>query len=66
MRLVEEITIEDLRAIKKYENISDEEAKGILNGLEKLALIMYNIWLKEKKEELSHTEAISESFLRSI
>jgi len=50
-RLVQDITIEDVRKIKKYENISDDEANELLFSLEKLAIITYNIWQKTKQEK---------------
>ncbi|MBI4945330.1 MAG: hypothetical protein HY840_02880 [Bacteroidetes bacterium] len=50
-RLVQDITIEDVRKIKKYENISDDEANELLFALEKLAIITYNTWQKTKQEK---------------
>lgn len=50
-RLVQDITIEDVRKIKKYENISDDEANELLFSLEKLAIITYNTWQKTKQEK---------------
>ncbi len=50
-RLVQDITVEDVRKIKKYENISDEEANELLFALEKLAIITYNTWQRTKQEK---------------
>jgi len=50
-RLVQDINIEDVRKIKKYENISDDEANELLFSLEKLAIITYNTWQKTKQEK---------------
>ncbi len=50
-RLVQDITADDVRKIKKYENISDEEAEELLFALEKLAIITYNTWQKVKQKE---------------
>lgn len=50
-RLVQDITADDVRKIKKYENISDEEAEELLFALEKLAIITYNTWQKVKHKE---------------
>ena len=50
-RLVQDITVDDVRKIRKYENISDDEANELLFSLEKLAIITYNIWQKTKQEK---------------
>jgi hypothetical protein len=50
-RLVQDITADDVRKIKRYENISDEEAEELLFALEKLAIITYNTWQKVKQKE---------------
>lgn len=53
-RLVYEITADDVRKIKKYEKLSDEEANELLFALEKLAIITYNTWQKQKREQDEH------------
>ena len=50
-RLVQDITADDVRKIKGYENISDEQAEELLFALEKLAIITYNSWQHSKKKE---------------
>lgn len=40
--LYDEITINDIKAIKDYENISDDQAIEIMNSIKQIALILYN------------------------
>ncbi len=38
----EQITINDIKAIKDYESLSDDEAIEIMNTVKQIALILYN------------------------
>lgn len=42
----EPLTIENLRACKRYENLTDEQITGIINSLESLIEIMVLTYLK--------------------
>ncbi|MFY9307608.1 MAG: hypothetical protein WAQ28_01030 [Bacteroidia bacterium] len=41
---VKKLTIAQVREVKIFENISDEDAKEIINGLYSLSIITYNIF----------------------
>lgn len=44
-------TIEDIRAIKELEHISDEEAKEIIRSLKVFAEICYSYYMRRYAEE---------------
>lgn len=46
------MTVEKLRSFKGLENLSDEEAKAIIEQLEKFSVIAYELFLKHKSEQL--------------
>lgn len=45
------LTIAELRNCKGFENYSDEQAEETINTLEKLSILLYELYRKEKQKE---------------
>jgi hypothetical protein len=44
------LTIEEVKREEKFRNITDEQAKEIIDGLYKFSIITYNIYMKELRK----------------
>lgn len=54
------LTIEQLRKLKNYENISDEQAQETVFAIKNLAALFYEHLNKKKKEQETKSEMINE------
>ncbi len=48
MKKYKRLTIDELRSCKGFENVSDEEANNIVEALEKLSILFYELYHKQK------------------
>lgn len=53
------LTVEELRSCKGFENISEDEAEEIIQLLEKLSILFYELYMKQKmqKQKLNNLKA---------
>lgn len=51
MKIKKRITPEELRKFKGFENHSDEQAEEAIMTIERLAMIFYELFMKQKKIE---------------
>ncbi|MBA2613392.1 MAG: hypothetical protein H0U95_15600 [Bacteroidetes bacterium] len=47
------LTIAELRNCKGFENYSDEQAEATIKSLEKLSILFYGLYMKQKQQKLS-------------
>jgi hypothetical protein len=45
------LTIAELRNCKGFENYSDEQAEATIKSLEKLSILFYGLYMKQKQKE---------------
>ncbi len=45
------LTIAELRNCKGFENYSDEQAESTIKSLEKLSILFYGLYMKQKQKE---------------
>jgi hypothetical protein len=45
------LTVEELRSCKGFENISEEEAEEVILLLEKLSILFYELYMKQKMQK---------------
>jgi hypothetical protein len=45
------LTIAELRNCKGFENYSDEQAEATIKSLEKLSILFYGLYVKQKQKE---------------
>jgi hypothetical protein len=55
------LTVEKLRTLKGYENVSEEQASGIVLSIKKLAVLLCEHLLKLKKGKEVSDEGINET-----
>lgn len=47
-----QLTIEELRKLNGFENINDEEAQHVIVTLEKLSILFFDLFQKNKSKEI--------------
>ena len=55
------LTVEKLRALKGYENVSEDQASGIILSIKKLAVLLCEHLLKLKKAKEKSSEGVNET-----
>jgi hypothetical protein len=58
------LTIAELKNCKGFENYSNEQAEETIQSLEKLSILFYQLFIKEKQKKESSTLAKKDSVLK--
>ena len=54
MKKHKKLSIEELRSFPGFENFTEEEAEREIKNLETLAILFYELFMKEKCENVNH------------
>lgn len=54
MKKHKKLSIDELRSFPGFENFADEEAEQVIKTLESLSILYYELFMKEKNENVKH------------
>lgn len=54
MKKHKKLSIDELRSFPGFENVGDEEAEQVIKTLENLSVLYYELFMKEKNENVEH------------